>query len=66
MNKIECCICSTPVNQDEISNFAAYGGLPSPCCEICFTVNDYTIKSQEELAAKSLLRRAKMLTEKRE
>jgi len=55
---MECVVCKTKIKQEEVSQFAAYGGLPSPCCEICFEVNDYRIKSLEELQIKSLLRRA--------
>lgn len=58
---MECQVCQTPIEQEEVSQYAAYGGLPSPCCEICFEVNDYSIKSLEELAGKSLLRRAEMM-----
>lgn len=56
-----CRICNTEITSSEVSQFAAYGGLPSPCCNICFEVNDYTIKSLEELAGKSLLERVKRL-----
>lgn len=55
-DKIKCVICLTKVEQKEISQYAAYGGLPSPCCDICFEVNDYSIKSTSELSAKSLKR----------
>lgn len=55
---MECVVCKTDVEQEEISQYAAYGGLPSPCCKICFEVNDYKIESLEELQIKSLLRRA--------
>lgn len=59
---MECIICKTPIEQEEASQFAAYGGLPSPCCTTCFEVNDFRIKSLEELAGKSLIRRANNLT----
>lgn len=55
---MECIICKTPITLNEMSQYAAYGGLPSPCCKICFEVNDYSITSLEELAAKSLIKRA--------
>ncbi len=55
---MECSICKTEIEQNELSQFAAYGGLPSPCCNICFEVNDYSIKSLEELAIKSLIQRS--------
>lgn len=61
INKITCVICGTPVPQSEISQYAAYGGLPSPCCNICFECNDYSIKSTSELAGKSLLKRTEKL-----
>ena len=63
---MECIICKTEIENSEVSQFAAYGGLPSPCCEICFEVNDYSIKSLEELAVKSLLKRIKTSEEKPE
>lgn len=58
MSKVKCKICGTEVPAEQISQYAAFGGLPSPCCEICFSVNDFTIKSVSELVAKSLLKRA--------
>jgi hypothetical protein len=61
---MKCVVCLTSIEQEEVSQFSAYGGLPSPCCKICFEVNDFRIKSQEELAGKSLLRRAQMLDKK--
>ena len=57
-DKIKCVICQTSVSSDDISNYAAYGGLPSPCCKICFECNDHSIKDTQELAGKSLLKRA--------
>jgi hypothetical protein len=54
---MECVICQTSITNEEVSQFAAYGGLPSPCCTTCFQVNDYSIKSIEELKIKSLMRR---------
>ena len=54
---MKCRICQVEITNEEVSQYAAYGGLPSPCCNICFQVNDYRIKSIEELAGKSLLRR---------
>jgi len=60
---MECQVCQTPIEQEEVSQFAAYGGLPSPCCKICFEVNDFRIKSLEELAGKSLLKRAEKILE---
>jgi len=55
---MECVVCKTKIEQEEVSQYAAYGGLPSPCCKTCFEVNDYSIKSIEELQIKSLIRRA--------
>lgn len=55
---MECVICRIKIEQEEVSQFAAYGSLPSPCCTTCFEVNDYKIKSLEELQMKSLTRRA--------
>ena len=54
---MRCIVCYTEIEQEEVSPFAAYGGLPSPCCKTCFEVNDYSIKSIEELQIKSLIRR---------
>lgn len=54
---MNCQVCQTEIQQEEVSPYAAYGGLPSPCCKICFQVNDYSIKSIQELRVKSLLRR---------
>ena len=60
-----CKICLTPISDSEAAQYAAYGGLPSPCCKICFDVNNYSIRSIEELAGKSLKERAlRMLTQK--
>jgi len=56
INKIYCVICKIGKEQNEISQYAAYGGLPSPCCTTCIEVNDYTIKSLNELMIKSLIR----------
>ncbi len=58
INKIYCVICKIGKEQNEISQYAAYGGLPSPCCHTCFEVNDYTIKSLGELMVKSLIRQS--------
>lgn len=55
---MECRVCKTEITYEEVSQYAAYGGLPSPCCVICFEVNDFRIKSLEELQVKSLLKRA--------
>ena len=57
-DKITCAICGTKVSHDDVSEFFHFGGLPSPCCKICFEVNDYSIKSLKELAIRSLLKRA--------
>jgi hypothetical protein len=54
---MECVICQVSITNEEVSQFAAYGGLPSPCCNTCFQVNDYSIKSIQELKIKSLMRR---------
>lgn len=54
---MKCLICDVEITFDEVSQYAAYGGLPSPCCNICFQVNDYSIKSIDELKIKSLKRR---------
>ena len=54
---IKCTVCETKVTQEEITNFASYGGLPSPCCVTCFSVNNYTIKDLQELKIRSLARR---------
>lgn len=54
---MKCKVCKTEITDDDVSQFAAFGGLPSPCCNICFEVNDYSIKSLCELAIKSLSRR---------
>jgi len=62
--KITCVICYTPVPVSEISQYAAYGGLPSPCCEICFSVNDYTIKTQQQLIERSYKKRVEMMEAK--
>ncbi len=63
---MKCLICSTEIEQDEVSQYAAFGGLPSPCCTTCFEVNDYNITSQLELAVKSLIRRAHNLEKLKE
>lgn len=55
---MKCLVCGIKIEQEEVSQYAAYGGLPSPCCKTCFNVNDYSIKSIEELQIKSLIRRA--------
>ncbi len=46
---MECVVCKVNIEQSEVSQYAAYGGLPSPCCKTCFEVNDYSIKSLQEL-----------------
>ena len=58
---MKCQVCNTDIEQNEVSQYAAYGGLPSPCCKLCFNTNDYSITSIEKLAAKSLLKRAQNL-----
>ena len=58
--KIPCAVCGTEVTAGEISNFSSFGGLPSPCCVICFEMNDYRIKDLEELKIKSLVKRMQM------
>ena len=63
--KTTCLICRTPVEQEDLSKFAAYGGLPSPCCKVCFECNDHAIKNSGELAAKSLLKRSSSMIEPR-
>lgn len=55
---MKCRVCQIEITYEEVSQYAAYGGLPSPCCNVCFQVNDYSIKSIEELQVKSLLRRS--------
>lgn len=55
---MKCMVCYHPIEQEEVSQYAVFGGLPSPCCKICFELNDYTIKNMKELAVKSLARRA--------
>jgi len=52
-----CRICFQPFDEVGVSQYAAYGGLPSPCCEICFEANDYRINNLIELAVKSLEKR---------
>ncbi len=54
---IPCAVCGIEVTQEEISNYAIYGGLPSPCCKVCFEVNDYSIECLQELKIKSLSKR---------
>ena len=59
---MNCVICLQPFGTEEdqgVSQFAAYGGLPSPCCEHCFEANDYSIKNREQLKIRSLQRRVK-------
>lgn len=58
--KIVCVVCGTEVPLSEISQFAAFGGLPSPCCKICFSVNDHSCKTIEEVIRRSLLKRIEM------
>lgn len=60
---MKCQVCLLEIEQREVSNFASYGGLPSPCCKICFEVNDYSIKSHGELLIKSRARREEMTDE---
>jgi len=55
---MNCLICGTPIGSEGMSPFAAFGGLPSPCCKVCFEANDCSIKDTAELAGKSLLLRA--------
>lgn len=58
MSDIECVICDELCETGGgISQYAAYGGLPSPCCETCFSANDYTIKNTLQLQVRSLKRR---------
>lgn len=63
---MECQVCKTEIEQREVSRFSAFGGLPSPCCKICFEVNDYSIKSIQELQIKSVVKRAEMTEEEKE
>ncbi len=63
-NKLTCLVCGTPVPPDEISQFSQYSGLPSPTCIICCETMNSSIKSQEELVGKSLLRRIEKLKQK--
>lgn len=58
---MNCVICEQPFGAGKfegVSQFAAFGGLPSPCCGHCFEANDYRIKSLGELQIKSLIRRS--------
>lgn len=57
---MNCIVCDTEIEQIEVSRYAAYGGLPSPCCKICFGVNDHRITCLEELKVKSLAKRIVM------
>jgi hypothetical protein len=59
---MNCVICKQPFGSgdfEDVSQFAAYGGLPSPCCGHCFEANDFSVKDLAELQIKSLLRRSK-------
>jgi len=59
---VTCIVCKTPVEHTELTNFALFSGLPNPCCKICFRVRDHTDKSIDTVIAKSLLRRAEMIS----
>ncbi len=58
---MDCVVCKQPFSSGgsftEVSQYAAFGGLPSPCCGHCFEANDYSIECLEELRVKSLVRR---------
>jgi len=56
MSEIKCVVCHQPCTGG-VSQFAAYGGLPSPCCKYCFEVNDYTCDSVSDVQVKSLVKR---------
>ncbi|MGA0556518.1 hypothetical protein ACO2Q8_07705 [Larkinella sp. VNQ87] len=58
---MKCSVCLTEISNEEVSQFAAYGGLPSPCCITCFEANDFNVQSLEQLAAKSLLKRVESI-----
>jgi len=58
LNGLVCVVCRSHIGDEGQSQYAAFGGLPSPCCKVCFEVNDFRIKDMNELAAKSLIRRA--------
>jgi len=56
---MNCKICKQPFSDEvPMSEFATYGGLPAQTCEICFAVNDYTIKDQLQLMVKSISKRS--------
>ena len=57
--KVTCVVCKYVIPASEVSQYAAYGRLPSPCCNICFEVNDFSIKDLGELQVRSLIRRFK-------
>lgn len=53
---MKCVVCNQEISSEgerKISNFAAYGGLPSPCCTHCMEVNDYSIKNLDQLKFRS-------------
>jgi hypothetical protein len=54
---IKCQVCETEIEPQEISGFSGLTGLPSPCCNTCVAVMDFTIKSLEDLKVKSLAKR---------
>ena len=59
---MKCLVCNQPFGDGEfegISQYAAYGGLPSPACGHCFEANDFSIKNVTQLQARSLVRRSK-------
>jgi len=55
--EIKCVICGSIIGKEGASQYAAFGGLPSPCCVVCFEVFDYSITSLAQLAVRSIRRR---------
>jgi hypothetical protein len=57
---MKCVICQFNIGAEGPSQFAAFGGLPSPCCINCFEANDYTCKTTDDVRFKSIARRRRL------
>ena len=60
LNDRLCVVCKLPLGDSGSSPYAAFGGLPSPCCEHCFEANDSYCKTTDDVMIKSVARRNRL------
>lgn len=55
-----CVACLLPMGEKGPAKYAAFSGLPSPCCEHCFESMDYTCDTIDQVVEKSIERRKRL------